>query len=238
MKKQIALFLAVMSFLSLTGCGKSQEQTNEAETEKEQTAFVTEVSEQLSGLSACHNLVFYEDGPETKFSTYPLYYQQDFPNTAFANSTVAVSGSLITCVAMIESFYQSAYISPDILLNNYPELVSCSSENIMDKIAEENNLIVKEQPFDIYDLADYLVNEKWPVILEIQHASAFGKGTSYILLIGTTAEGNLIIRDPNEDNKDFQISNNYGETIYTATSVIVEAGENSIMHTFMYKGKE
>ncbi len=62
---------------------------------------------------------------------------------------------------MIESFYQSAYISPDILLNNYPELVSCSSENIMDKIAEENNLFVKEQPFDIYDLADYLVTEKW-----------------------------------------------------------------------------
>ena len=52
MKKKITLFLAVMSFLSLTGCGKSQEQTNEAETEKEQTAFVTEVSEQLSGLSA------------------------------------------------------------------------------------------------------------------------------------------------------------------------------------------
>lgn len=238
MKKQIALFLAVVSFLSLTGCGKSQEQTNETETEKEHITFETETLEQLSGLSSCHNLVSYEDGPETKFSTYPLYYQQDFPNTAFEKSTVAVSGSLITCVAMIESFYKSAYISPDILLNNYPELVSCNSEDIMDKIAEENNLLVKEQPFDIYDLADYLVTEKWPVILEIPHASAFGKGTSYILLVGTTAEGNLIVRDPNEDNKGFQISNNYGETIYTATSVIVEAGENSIMHTFMYEGKE
>ena len=238
MKKKITLFLAVVSFLSLTGCDKSQEQPNETETAKEHITFETETLEQLSGLSACHNLVSYEDGPETKFSTYPLYYQQDFPNTAFENSTVAVSGSLITCVAMIESFYKSAYISPDILLNNYPELVSCNSEDIMDKIAEENNLLVKEQPFDIYDLADYLVTEKWPVILEIPHASAFGKGTSYILLVGTTAEGNLIVRDPNEDNKGFQISNNYGETIYTATSVIVEAGENSIMHTFMYEGKE
>lgn len=58
MKKKITLFLAVVSFLSLTGCDKSQEQTNETETAKEHITFETETLEQLSGLSGLATILY------------------------------------------------------------------------------------------------------------------------------------------------------------------------------------
>lgn len=231
MKKRKLILLLCISF-TLCGCANTKNESTES-TETITASSQTHERTELSGISACHNMVSIEDGPEQKFNTYPLYRQQDFSSIPYKTSNIANAGSLLTCMAMIESYWKSDYITPDILLNNYPELTeNTSDESTMNTIAESNNMMVEDMQIDMYSLADYLVNEKWPVILEIPHASAFGQGTSYILLIGTTPEGNIIVRDPNQDNEEFEISNTYNEQIYTITSILVEAGNTSIMHTF------
>lgn len=69
MKKKITLFLAVVSFLSLTGCDKSQEQTNETETAKEHITFETET---LNTFMVSHDILLQHQTHHRKIPKYSI----------------------------------------------------------------------------------------------------------------------------------------------------------------------
>ena len=232
MRKKLLISLILISTIYLSGCGnKTIEAENITDTESKNTSY----SDEDKILS--HNTVSLEDGPERKFNKVPLYYQQDYADIPYGISTIGKSGSLVTCLAMMESYSKADYITPKKLLSEFPSLMDEKDTlTMMDTIASANDLIVVSQSFDPYVLADYLNNQERLVLLEIPHASSFGSATSYILITGTTPDGDLVVRDADYNNiEKFAINTKYDELVYSATSIVLEAGRTSMIHAFTYQ---
>ena len=184
-----------------------------------------------SGEEMSHVQVERSTGPGKELLTFPLYYQQDYADVPFKDKTVAEYGSLITCLSMMESFYQADFITPDVFLENHSNAEE-SSDALLQDFADYNGRTLHTYDFDAELLGSFLVNERREVLLFIPHSSVFGDTGSYMILTGTTVDGRIYVRDPIQNN-----INNWGtfigdEPTYDATVLCEQASSSSKMYVF------
>lgn len=180
-----------------------------------------------------------DNSPYKRFTKMPLYYQQDFVDVPFGLSNVGERGSLITCLAMIDSYYQSDYITPDVLLGrmNASNSVHPSKDTLIQSFCEYGAYNASQEHFDISVIAEEVVVNYNIALIRIPHTSIYGETSSYIIVTGATEDGDLIIRDPNKNNQVLYCGyTSFGEPIYMTESVVISASSSAELYIFSQKG--
>lgn len=189
----------------------------------------------ISSYAASYDIVVEEvnEATDEYLGDVPMYFQNDYRDIAFGDSTVAQQGNLVTCLSMLESYYLNENVTPDIFISKHPE--DCSkgikglNSNSISKYASLYNVELTETNFDFTEALEHIRRYQAKIILKIPHNSIFGTGTSYMLLTGIK-DGGFIVCDPNKDNIDnfaTKVDNYY---IYDAYLVSVAASNSSIMY--------
>lgn len=177
------------------------------------------------------------NGPEGELLKIPLYYQQDYIDVPYNNGTIATNGNLITCLSMLDSFYNFDFITPDSYLDTY-DVNGITGEDLINEFAEHNNREVIKYSFDAETLGFFLVNERREVLVHITHPSIYGSTSSYIIVTTCTADGMLCVRDPNQWNIDNYAIFSYDEEfLYDPTVFCEQASSSSEMYVFIEKAK-
>lgn len=175
--------------------------------------------------------------PYKEFLTIPLYYQQDYKDVVYNNSTIASSGSLITCLSMLESYYCSDFITPREYVDMH-YVQNMSTDELINDFATNNERNIIKLSFDAETLGNYLVHESREVLVQIPHPSIYGTPSSFILVTTTTADGKLYVRDPNQTNiatyASYSLDN---EPLYNPTIFCEQASSSSYMYIFTEKPK-
>lgn len=66
------------------------------------------------------DLTSYDEEPGAFNGEFPLFNQEDYPDTPFGGGTIASSGCALTCAAMVISAYTGQTITPEYLATNFP----------------------------------------------------------------------------------------------------------------------
>lgn len=237
MKRKLLLLL-LLSSVYLCACGNTK--TEQSRFTELNDSISTE-SSTISGEEFNHITMRYADGPELKFDTMPMYFQQDFSDIPYQGASIAEKGGLITCLAMLDSYSRQEFVSPDLFIASYSDFNDADDTflDTLQKYANMNDLELCTEALNINQLAEQINVNMYPVLIYIPHESIYGKECSFIIIYKATAEGNLIVRDPNKNNIDeyaeYDIN---GETIYDADTFILAASKSAIMYTFQNKGAE
>lgn len=231
--RKIIFCITILTFLFLAGC---REKTKATEEIYETEASLEKTEEKIRGSRI---EMIYKEGPEETFEIMPVYYQQDYYDIVLGEKTVAEAGNLVTLLAMICSYEESTYITPDILISEYNQYFKnnkTDKDKLLQQVANKYNREVVNEPLDVEKIAKYINEDNMYVLIRIPHPSMYGNLSTYLLLTGITEEGDFIVRDSNYDNiqKYAQFLDN-GEPVYSSFSVCVAAGQTAQMYTFPLK---
>ena len=232
MKKKMIYLASMLSLIStiFTGCGvaESPADTEQITTESNENNTSSKNNDELAN----HIAMKYADGPVPYFARIPLYYQQDYVDTVYKGSSTE-NNSLVTCLSMIVSFYESEYLTPNILMDNYGEQIKLltSQTDIVNFISEKYSLYYEEVPLTIQALTSIVFEECYPVIIRIPHNSIFGIGSSCLIVSGGTEDGDFIVRDPNKDNlSSYYVTYKDDEPVYISDTVMSQASISATMY--------
>lgn len=229
MKKFALLSLLLINILTVAGCALKNAEMEHLNT----SASITEELP-ISGERANHIQISLTDGPEPILSDVPLYYQQDFDDE-YNGSTIAVQGSLLTCLSMLESYEKSSYISPDIYNSNFVNAKTQTADELILDFAQRNELTILKENLNIENLSNYLVYGDYIVLLHIPHASVFGKDSSFMLLTGVNSDGMIYVRDPNKYNlSEFATYDETGQPSYHPYLVCQQASSSAYIYIFTH----
>ncbi len=233
MKKRLGILFVVMLCM-LGGCSKTTGDVIEPKTEETGEAVQDETGfdESLNHVS----MVYSREG-DKRFKIFPSYYQQDY-DTALGNSTIAESGNLLTCLAMIYSYEKDEYITPDAMMSQFPE---CFDDNGMDKdaimeaIGNDLGMKFYHDTVDIEKAVTLLNNAGYYLLIRIAHPSMYGELSTYVIIEKATEEGNVVVRDANRYNiENYASFNEYGEPVYRSLELFGAAGQTAEMYVLMY----
>lgn len=236
--KHIVLILFAVLTLSITGCGTNNSNAvpSSSETSECNTSITVQETEEMSfpsGEEMSHMKIERSTGPGRELLSVPVYYQQDFSHVPYKSKSIAEYGALITCLSMLDSYFNAEFHTPDIYINDYEVDNNKTSDELIQDFANKNYCNVIEEDFNAETVSGYLL-EKRIVLLRITHPSIFGNDSSYMLLTGVTDDARICVRDPN------QLSiNNYAEftpnnePTYDATVLCEQASASSKIYTFV-----
>lgn len=224
-----ALLCSTFLLFQVSACDNTNAKSSTVESSSE--VVMSDTQNRPSGEDMSHIQVERSTGPGKEFLTFPLYYQQDYSDVPLKDKSVAEYGSLITCLSMLESFYQADFITPDIFLANHAN-TEMASDILLQDFAGYNGRTLHTYDFDAELLGSFLVNERREVLLYIPHSSIFGDTGSYMILTGTTIDGRIYVRDPNQNNINNWATIIEDEPTYDATVLCEQASSSSIMYVF------
>lgn len=247
MKTKLYLLLCVpilSTALCISGCNSKNEALSAKETSvteiiEDHTEADTQAETQLlSTINTAyqgHLKIERSTGPGKEFLSVPLYYNEDFDILLKDDPIYQTYPSLITCLSMLESFYQADFITPDMYLKEHT-LNTTSVDEIISDFADTNNYIVKKQNFDIETLGNILITECRKVLIYIPHSSIYGDYCSFFIVTDCTIDSDLCMRDPVRSNLDKYASYKDDEPLYKSLSFCEQASASSYMYTFIENG--
>lgn len=130
----------------------------------------------------------------------PLYFQTDYPETRYANGTIASNGCSITSVAMVATYLTGHEYLPDELaryfggqgLNNVERLEIASTALQLPYHKAEN-----------WHEALKALKEGKIIIVLVNSNSSFTEGQHFLVLTGMTKDGKIFVNDSFEPNYDY-----------------------------------
>ncbi len=190
---------------------------------------------------ANHN---FADSPEAKNypSLVPIYYNEDYSNVGYGNSTLGNDGDLITCLAMIESYLSGLdNITPESFLSDHDDFIDENGrveEDLFSLIARVNDFSYEKTTFSP-DIAMKKIRLDLGVCLvKINHNSIFGQKPHYIILTGldtkTTRYATFVVRDPSKViSEKYAVGfNGNDEPLYRITDLTAILSTSSEMYMF------
>lgn len=134
------------------------------------------------------------------FNEVPQFYQEDYPDVRYGESTVAKCGCGVTCVAMVASYLTDHEYRPDILAKQYG-LSGDSHVKRLELIMSALELPVERMVFDWLEVIDALNNGQVAIVL-VDEDSVLTTSQHFIVCIGVTEDGKILIKDPSILNCD------------------------------------
>lgn len=148
------------------------------------------------------------------------YYQNHYKDVAYGNGTIASSGCGPTCMAMLATYYTGYVTTPSEVVawcqNDYYVSGAGTSWSFFSAAAENYGFTCNNLGQDYQQVLDAIANGN-PVIASMGPGTFTSSG-HYILIIGMTSSGELIINDPNLNNVE-----RYGTDTFDAGMVLGEA---------------
>lgn len=131
------------------------------------------------------------------YTTVPLYFQTDYPDTMYARGTIATSGCSITALAMVATYLTDHEYLPDELAYYF----GGQGENNMDRLelASETMQLPYEKPENFHKALAALREGK-VVIALMNSRSIFTDSQHFIVLTGFNEDGKIMVHDPNAAN--------------------------------------
>lgn len=232
MKKRVIIYLTLLLSLFFIGCGKvHSDNTNPLKRTNTEELDAKKKDIQKKG----HITVKRSEGPGKEFLSLPMYFQQDYKDIPFGNSTIGSCGNLLVCLSMMESKICNDYINPVDFMKKYELYLSDKGINksVLQKMASNDNRDLRIETFDLKALGEYLRVNRLPVLIRINKPSKYCETSTYIIAIGFDETGLIKIRDPNQANiSKFAKITEDGETWYDPTSICQAIGNDSLMYIF------
>lgn len=241
--KNLLIIFFIFS-ITLTGCNsvskeKKQEKVeiNEEKPKVDKSDFDIDAEKLSDEAMYGHIAVEVSKGPGKEFLTVPMYYQQDYESIKLGDSNVAKTGNLVTCLSMIYSYYSHDYKTPDVFIQDYQSYIDDSGKvdkKVIEKIATDTKVSCEKMTFELSYVADVLNNAGGIILVRLDHPSKFCKASTWLILTGTDAEGNVSVRDPDMTNiKNFAFITKDGETWYDSFSLCEAIGDNAVIYVFI-----
>lgn len=225
-----AIALILIAVLVFSGCSHKSAEEN---TEIKKESYEPTEDQKEKG----HITVEIENGAYARFRTIPQYFQQDYTDVSYGKDTIALSGNMVTCLSMIDSYYSSQFINPEKFLDKYSNYINedgiTDEAALISEIGQSMHLNVKPETLDVKRLARYLTVYQVPVLLKIEHPSIYGRYSACMLITGVTDNGDFIVRDPDMSNYSSSNTNDKGEMIYSNFDLIAEAGNTAVIYPFI-----
>ncbi len=134
-----------------------------------------------------------------EYTSVPLYYQNDYPDTMFGYGTVASSGCSITCLAMVGTYLTNHEYLPD-------ELAGYFGAHAQNNVARMEYGIRKMRlPCSQAANWDVVIEELERgkvVILLVDEKSIFTQSQHFVVLTGLTEDRKVMVLDCNRDSYD------------------------------------
>lgn len=131
----------------------------------------------------------------------PLYNQLDYPDVRYGCcGTVASHGCGITSLAMVASYLLDKEILPDEMAVQFGEYNTDEGSYwiLFEDSAEELGLGFQKRTENTNKVMEALRNGQ--VVVSLQHPGLFTGGGHFIVLVGLTSDGKIIVNDPNGAN--------------------------------------
>lgn len=236
MKKYKAIAIILSSALLLSSCGgKSTEEENDINENSTQTEETSSASESMVYAGPVNPNDPATENTYGDFIFMPIIYMQDYDIEMPNGKNVAESGNLITCLSMLSSYYFSTWITPDVLINDYPDLFDENGNIMIDNTLNEfcAGTYTKTE-YDFYTLSEGLANEYDYALVRIPNPSKFGNLSTYLIIEGIADDYTVAVRDPNKDNIDsLAVYSDYDYSPrYNVGDLIVALGEGTEMYLF------
>lgn len=141
---------------------------------------------------------YYEERPEpVNLEDIPLYFQNDYPNTRYADGTVATSGCSVTSLAMVASYLTNHPYQPDELARYF----GGRAENHMARIelGSETLGLPYEKNTNWHTTLQALREGKVAIIL-VDDQTPFTQSQHFLVLTGLTSDGKVQVHDSWEPN--------------------------------------
>lgn len=131
------------------------------------------------------------------YSSVPLYFQNDYPDTMFGSGTVATSGCSITCLAMVATYMTGHEYYPDELAGYFGAHGNNNMERMLYGMQKLRLPYSKCENWHV--VIDELKRGK-VVILLVDRRSIFTDSQHFVVLTGLTKDGKVLINDSNAKN--------------------------------------
>lgn len=152
----------------------------------------------------------------------PLYNQLDYPHIQYGCcGTVASHGCGITCLAMVASYLLDEEYTPDELAKQFGDYNTSEGSLwvLFEDSAKELGLKLQERTHDTSKVMEALANGQ--VVISIQDYGIFTDSGHFIVLVGLTSDGKIIVNDPNGRN-------------YTKNETMVEGFRNGFTESQVF----
>lgn len=144
-----------------------------------------------------------ETAPQTEekpsFQQIPLYFQTDYPETRFADGSVASSGCCITALAMVATYLTGHEYLPDELARYFGD----AAENNIARLEKGSETM--RLPFhkaeNVRETFRALQDGKVAIVL-MNSESLFTDTQHFIVLTGLNGDGKIMVNDPYAPNYD------------------------------------
>lgn len=129
----------------------------------------------------------------------PLYFQTDYPDSLFADSTIAKSGCSVTALAMVAS-YMTGY---DYLPEDMARYFGGVAENNIDRLEKGSEALgLTFRKAENWHKARAAIQEGKVAIVLLGKKSNFTDSQHFIVVTGVNEEGRYLVNDPYEPNYD------------------------------------
>lgn len=150
----------------------------------------------------------------------PNYYQNNYKNVKYGNGTIASAGCGPVCIAMLTTYLTGSVETPPEVCKWCEEDYYISGEGtswrVFEAAAEHYGYTCVDMGLD-YEAILTEIADGYPVVASMGPGTFTSEG-HYILIVGMTSAGELIINDPNENNVK-----QYGTDKFSSETVLGEA---------------
>ncbi len=127
----------------------------------------------------------------------PVYYQNDYPDQRYGNGTVATDGCGITALAMVASYMTPYDYAPDELARYFG---GTAENNIQRMLNGAEALQLPYEQAENIDEAMSALRQGKIVIELVDYNNTLTTTQHFVIWRGLTAQGRILISDPNRDN--------------------------------------
>ena len=141
--------------------------------------------------------LLYPDVAHEFITDYPLYFQQDFPESMYGKYPLATWGCGITTLSMLASYMCDEWLTPPVLAREYGDYCysTGTDANLIADAAPELGYYVYWMGYQWTTSRDYM--EQGYETICVQHKGYFTSGGHYLILREQYEDGTLSIRDSN-----------------------------------------
>ncbi len=127
----------------------------------------------------------------------PIYFQTNYADVRYGSGTIATSGCSITCLAMVAAYMTDHLYSPAELADYFGG--SAYSNMARLEAASEALQLPYKKAVNWHETLQALKDGK-VVIALMESGSVFTESQHFIVLTGMTADGKILVNDPNLSN--------------------------------------
>lgn len=136
-------------------------------------------------------------GSSQKRNNVPNYFQTNYADVRYGSGTIATSGCSITCLAMVAAYMTDHLYSPAELADYFGG--SAYSNMARLEAASEALQLPYKKAVNWHETLQALKDGK-VVIALMESGSVFTDSQHFIVLTGMTADGKILVNDPNLSN--------------------------------------